>query len=277
MAVRHTLERPVSVEGIGLHGGLPARVTLHPSAPGAGLLFEVGPGARRVPALADRVVSTRAATTLGADGATLATVEHLLAALHALSIDDVRIEVEGRELPALDGGAARWVGALRAAGRVGRPGLREPLRLSRALELRRGASRIRAEPAPALRLTCLIDFPHPAVGRQRVHLEALEPERFAREIAPARTFGFLRDAETLRAAGLAEGADLDNTVVFDDRGVVNPGGLRWPDEPARHKLLDLLGDLALLGRPLEAHVTAECGGHALHVALVQALLQEVPG
>ncbi|MDJ0851246.1 MAG: UDP-3-O-acyl-N-acetylglucosamine deacetylase [Myxococcota bacterium] len=271
MARRHTLARAIPVEGVGLHGGRRARVTLHPAAPGAGLVFALGPEQVPVPATADHVVSTRSATTLGWGSARLATVEHLLAALLALAIDDARIEVDGEELPALDGCAAEWVRLLRGAGRVPQSLARDPLRLRRSLELSEGTARIRAEPAPALRITCAIDFPHPALGSQRVHVDALDPETFAREIAPARTFGFARDAETMRRAGLAAGVDLDNTVVFDDEKPLNPGGLRWPDEPCRHKALDLIGDLALLGRPLEAHVTVERGTHALHLALVRAL------
>ncbi len=275
MAARHTLARSVSLEGAGLHGGRRSRVTLRPAEPGAGLVFELGPRRDPLPATAESVVSTRSATTLGRGAGRaairLATVEHLLAALHGLAVDDARIEVDGDELPTLDGCAARWVRLLLAAGRAPQRQRREPLRLARTLELRDGSAWIRAEPAEGLRITCAIDVPHPALGRQRVHVAALEPERFARDIAPARTFGFLRDAEALHAAGLARGADLDNTLVFDDAKALNPGGLRWPDEPCRHKTLDLIGDLALLGRPLHAHVTVERGGHALHVALVRAL------
>jgi UDP-3-O-[3-hydroxymyristoyl] N-acetylglucosamine deacetylase len=248
-------------------------VTLYPAAPGTGIVFEPAGRGVAIPATRDRVVASRFATSLGRDGACLSTVEHLLAALLGLGVDDVRVRVEGAELPALDGSAAEWVSLLRAAGLERRGAGVDPLRVQRVVELREGGAWIRAEPAATLRITCGIDFEHPAVGRQRLHLDGLDPERFTRELAPARTFGFLADRDRLRQAGFARGASLANTVVFDGDGVVNRAGLRFPDEPVRHKALDLLGDLALLGRPLEAHVSVERGGHTLHLALVDALLQ----
>jgi UDP-3-O-[3-hydroxymyristoyl] N-acetylglucosamine deacetylase len=263
----------VSAQGLGLHGGRPARVTLWPAAPGAGIAFACRAGGRRVeiPADVDHVVATRAATTLGCDGARVATVEHLLAALHGLGVDDARIEVEGGEVPALDGSAAGFVCLLRAAGLRAHGPPVQPLALREPVEVRSRVGLARAEPAPELRIACAIAFAHPALRCQRVEFAALGPQRFARELAPARTFGFLSDAAALRAAGLARGASPANALVFDDCGIVAPGRLRWPDEAARHKALDLLGDLALLGRPLRAALHVERAGHALHVALVREL------
>jgi UDP-3-O-[3-hydroxymyristoyl] N-acetylglucosamine deacetylase len=274
MRRRQSLARTVSARGHGLHSGKPARVTLRPAEPGSGIVWVAGEAGRRVeiPTRVEHVVSTRAATTLARDGVRVGTVEHLLAALAGLGVDDLRVELEGEELPALDGSAAGFVALLREAGVVERGGAVEPLCVTRPLELRRGEARARVLPAPRLSLACVVDFAHPAIGRQDARLDPLSPAAFASEIAPARTFGFVRDVEALRAAGLARGASVENTLVFDDERVLNPDGARWPDEPARHKLLDLVGDLALLGRPLAARVEVERGGHGLHLALVEALL-----
>ena len=269
MRRRQSPARAVSARGVGLHSGKPSRVTLGPAEPGAGIVFVCG--ATEIPARAEHVVSTRFATVLARDGVRVSTVEHLLAALSGLGVDDARVEVDGDELPALDGGAAGFVALLRRAGLRAGPGEVRPLRLERAIELSQGPARARVLPAEQLAIAYAIDFAHPAVGRQRLALDALSPERFERDIAPARSFGFLRDADALRAAGLAAGASLENTLVFDDEKPLNPQGPRWPDEPVRHKVLDLLGDLALLGRPLAARVEVDRGGHTLHLALVKAL------
>lgn len=269
MRRRQSLARDVSVRGVGLHSGKPSRVTLRPAEPGAGVVFVCG--ATEIPARAEHVVSTRFATVLARDGARVSTVEHLLAALGGLGVDDARVEVDGDELPALDGGAAGFVALLRRAGLRSGPGDARPLRVERVIEVSDGPARARVLPAEALAIDYTIDFAHPAVGRQRLVLDALAPERFERDIAPARSFGFLRDAQALRAAGLAAGASLENTLVFDDEKPLNPGGARWADEPLRHKILDLLGDLALLARPLAARVEVERGGHTLHLALVKAM------
>jgi len=273
---RQSLCRAVSSAGIGLHSGKPARLTLRPAPPGCGIVFRrllPGPPVE-IPARVEHLVSTRAATVLGRQGARVGTVEHLLAALVGLGVDDLRIDVEGEELPALDGSAAGFVALLHRAGLRRQGHAVEPLRPRHALELQLGTARGRVLPAERLGIAYAIDFPHPALGRQRYELEPVTPAAFEREVATARTFGFLADAEALGAAGLARGASLENSVVFGDEAALGPAGLRWPDEPVRHKLLDLLGDLALLGRPLAARVEIERGGHALHAALVRALLEQ---
>jgi len=273
---QQTLERCVAATGVGLHGGRPATLTLVPAGPDSGVVFDCpGPDGRvEVPARAASALPGSLATTLACDGASVRTVEHLLAALSGLAIDNLRVRVEGDELPALDGSAAELACLVRAGGRVAQAAPVEPLRLDRPVEVRRGEASIRAEPGEGLSIHYAIDFPHPAIGRQALDYTASGARHFEAEIAPARTFGFLRDAEALWDAGLARGASLANTVVIDDDGVRNPGGWRRPDEAVRHKVLDLCGDLALLGRPLEAHIRVERGGHALHRALVDALLDE---
>lgn len=267
-ARQRTLGRPVRVAGRALRHGGPVAVELLPAPPDHGrvLLVEGTP----VPAVLERVVDTRLATTLG-DGARRVTmVEHLLAALAALGVDNCLIVVEGGEVPVLDGSAAGWMQALGQAGLRAQGRARAVWRPAEVIEVREGESAARVEPAEALELDLTIDFPHPLIGTQR-WVGRPDAVVFARELAPARTFGFLRDAEALRAAGMALGASLENTVVYDTTSVLNPEGLRWPDEAVRHKALDTVGDLALLGVPIAARITAHRPGHALHRALLIAL------
>ena len=278
LSEEQTIAREFSLEGQGLHSGASSRVTLRPAPVGHGVVF-VRTGSMppdRIPARVECVASTRNATTLASGGAEVSTVEHLLAALWAAGIDDVEIDVEGPEVPVLDGSAQPFAAALRKAGSRSSGRLRRQWTVTREVEVCLGDCRIRAEPADRLSLSYTVDYSHPAIGRQEIALDAISPEIFESELAPARTFGFLSDVEALRAAGLARGASLENTLVLDDRGILNPDGLRFPDEFVRHKVVDLLGDLSLLGGPLCARVSVERGGHALHRALVLALCEE-PG
>lgn len=271
-----TIARTVEADGIGLHSGAPSRVRLSPAS-GGGRVFGA-PGEAGVEARIGAVAADARATVLGdaERGASLSTVEHLLAALSVAGIDHVRVDVEGGEVPILDGSAAPFVALLTQAGRTSCapeqvPPAAAPIRLHETVEVREDDRFVRAEPAEAFGLRCAIDFPHPAIGRQAFVCEGLSLETFGREIAPARTFGFLRDLEALRAANLAGGAGLENTLVLTDTGWLNEGGLRFDDEFVRHKALDLVGDLALLGRPLHAFVTAHKAGHRLHHALVRGI------
>ena len=202
---------------------------------------------------------------------TISTVEHLLAALFALEIDNVRIEVRGSEIPAMDGSAAPFVELIRRAGRERQGVPRRELTVVEPFEIRDGDRSIRIEPADALRISYAIDFAHPCIGRQRLEITSFDEDVFERDLAAARTFGFVHEVEALRNAGLARGGNFDNTIVLDETKVLNPESLRWPDEFVRHKIIDLVGDLALLGASIHAHVYVEKGGHGLHHALVQAL------
>jgi len=284
-----TIERVVEWRGIGLHGGRPARVAVVPAPADAGLVFLVA-GARgdeEIRAHPEAVVSTARATTLaarpangggrggdasGADVARVATVEHLLAALFALGVHNARIEVEGGEIPVLDGSAAPFAARLREAGLRTLAAPRRVIAPARPFRVGDGERWIRVEPGARLSIDYAIDFAHPAVGRQRWCCADLTADRFGAELAPARTFGFSDEVERLRAAGLARGGDLENTLVIGEHGLLGSGGLRFPDELVRHKVVDLLGDLALLGSDLAAHVVVERGGHGLHHALVRALV-----
>lgn len=268
---QRSLGRVVVCEGVGVHTGLPARVELRPAPEHSGLrvLRADLPAARPIAVHVRNVVDSRLATVLGGPGWRLMTVEHLLAALVALEVDNAEIAVFGPELPVLDGSAAPWVRLIHEAGLVDQPAPRRVIMLKRPLSVEDGPRRARLIPAPTLQLRAEIQFEHPAIGRQTLDLERAA---FEVEIAPARTFGFLHEVEAMRAAGLGLGGSLDNAVVFGPEGPLNPEGLRWPDEPVRHKLLDMMGDLALVGAPLCARFEAERPGHALSARLVHALL-----
>ncbi|MBW2269286.1 MAG: UDP-3-O-[3-hydroxymyristoyl] N-acetylglucosamine deacetylase [Deltaproteobacteria bacterium] len=269
---QRTLAEPVSCSGVGLHSGGPAALTLRPARPDTGIVFECPDGAV-LPARAASVVSTRLATTLGVGAARVGTVEHVLAALWGLGVDNARIVVDGPEVPAMDGSAAAFVYLVRVAGLVEQSPAVRVMRVRKPIAVTDGARRIRVDPAPELRVTYRIDFAHPSIGRQAFECTGDDPVRFERELAGARTFGFLREVQALRGVGRARGGSMSNTLVLDDSGIVNSGGLRYPDEFVRHKVLDLFGDLSLLGARLQGHVVVERGGHSLHVALVRALLE----
>lgn len=273
---QNTITEKVSCTGVGLHSGQSVQVSVHPARAGTGIVFvrtDLGEPVEIV-ARAAQVVSTSFATVLGSRGVTLSTVEHLLSALYSLGIDNARIEVDGPELPAMDGSAAPFVYLLRSAGLYVQRERRKTLRVTRLMSLSQGQRRISIEPAPYLCASYAVDYEHPGIRRQSLEVSPLTGDRFERDLAAARTFGFLRDAKALWEQGLARGGSLENTVVLDEEGVLNPDGLRFEDEFVRHKLVDLLGDLSLLGFALQGHVRVERGGHALHHQLVRALLAE---
>lgn len=261
-----TIAEPVERAGVGLHLGAPVRARLLPAPEGHGVRFvRMDRGGRDVPATLAQVRDTQLATTLG--DPPVATVEHLLAATVALGIDNLRVEVLGPELPVLDGSAQPWFDALVPAPQASPARV---LRVRRPVEVRSGSRAVRLEPSDALCFDVTIDFPHPAIGRQRLVLDARDFDQVAR----ARTFGFQDQVSGMHAQGRALGGSLTNAVVFSSDGVLNPEGLRMPDEPVRHKTLDLFGDLALLGMRLQARVVAERPGHALTHSLLRALLAD---
>lgn len=276
-AFQHTLARRVRAEGVGIHTGVHTRIELHPAAPGTGWCFlrrDVRDREARITASPEAVVDTRFSTVLAnQDGVRVATVEHLAAALAALGVDNVRVELDGPEVPILDGSAREWVKLIDAAGLAVQSAPRRRLALRRPLRVRHGAASAVLIPADQPSFSVSIDFPERVIGRQHIHFE-LDAEAFRREIAPARTFGFVRDIECLLAEGLARGGSLANAVVIDGEQVLNPEGLRFPDEFVRHKLLDLIGDLALLGAPIMAQVIAHRPGHTLNNRILRALLAE---
>jgi len=267
-----TLSRPLKFSGTGLHGGRPVAVTIHPAQANQGLRFVRAdlPGRPQILAHYTRVVDTTRATTLGENGCTLSTVEHLLAACRGLGVDNALIQVEGPELPIMDGSAAPFARLLADTGLRSLPWPRAHVLIQRPVELRQGDQWMRIAPGEP-RISYTIDFPHPLIRRQR-YTVSLKPGSFRQEIAPARTFGFLKEVEYLKAHGLALGGSLDNAVVLDDTGVLNPDGLRFPEECVRHKILDAVGDLALLGMPLVGRLEVGRGSHALHLKFMELLM-----
>jgi UDP-3-O-[3-hydroxymyristoyl] N-acetylglucosamine deacetylase len=264
----------VTLTGTGLHSGAPVAMTLRPAPAGHGVVFQRSdiPGpAGRIPARWDAVQSARLCTLIGnAAGATVSTVEHVMAALAGTGVHNALVEIDGPEAPILDGSAAPIARAILTAGRRAQGVPVRVLRVLEAVEVAEGAARARLEPAPGMHIAFSIEFPVPAIGRQEQAFD-MANGAFLRELSDCRTFALAPEIEALRAAGLARGGSLANAVVFDGDRVMNPGGLRRPDEPVRHKMLDALGDLALAGGPILGRYTGHRAGHALTNALLRAL------
>jgi UDP-3-O-[3-hydroxymyristoyl] N-acetylglucosamine deacetylase len=274
MIWQKTIARPITVTDIGLHSGQPVTLSIHPAAANQGLKFIRTdlPNRPQVRAHYSRVVDTTRATTLGEGPASLATVEHLLSAFYGLGIDNAVIEVDGPEVPIMDGSARPFTDLLAQAGTSSLPWPRSYLLIHKQVELSNGDGWMRVIPGKP-RIMYTIDFPHPLIRRQRFTVP-LDAEHFRREIAPARTFGFLREVQFLQSRGLARGGSLENALVLDDTGVLNPGGLRFPEEFVRHKILDALGDLALLGMPILGRLEVSRGSHDLHQQFVHHLIHQ---
>ena len=267
-----TIKREVILRGHGLHTGRPVNLRILPSFPDSGIVFvRVDQGGHEIPARRAFLETTRLSTTLSRNGIRVGTVEHLLAALSGLGIDNARVEIDGPEVPAGDGSASPFVAVLQEADLLRQRAHRRFLSVLRPIVVAEGERKIALFPANDLRATYAIDFPGTPIGYQEREVR-LTPQSFSDEIAPARTFCLYRDVEWMRRQGLALGGSLDNAVVVGEDGIV-AGRLRFPDEFVRHKILDLLGDLALLGHPLRGHVVAFKGGHRLHSALVERILR----
>ena len=274
MFQQRTLRSVVTGDGVGLHSGQRTCVRMVPAPPDTGLVFvrtDLAPCVE-IPATSAHVRQTHLATTLGVGDVTIGTVEHLIAALAGLGVDNARVELDGPEVPILDGSSAPWVQLVtEGGGTVAQRKAKRFLVVRRAVEVRDGDKWARLEPANTFTLRCSIEFDHPIVNRQAFEL-TMSDTAFVREVARARTFGFARDVDAMQAAGLAQGGSLDNAVVIDDFSIRNPDGLRFPDEFVRHKVLDAVGDLALLGAPIIGRYVGHKSGHALNTRLVAALL-----
>jgi UDP-3-O-[3-hydroxymyristoyl] N-acetylglucosamine deacetylase len=271
---QNTTARPVSVDGVGLHTAVRCQLRLVPAPADTGIVFRrVDLDNFEIEAHGRNVARVSYATSLMKQGVWLSTTEHLLAALYSSGIDNVYVEIDALELPILDGSSQPFIEMLDQAGlrRLRKP--RRYLRVIEPLEFSDGDRRIGIYPCDDFRVRCLIDFSHPLIGRQEAEL-VVTADSFRRELAAARTFGFVEEVEGLRAQGLVRGGSLENAIVLTRGGLLNPEGLRFPDEFARHKTLDLIGDLALLGLPLQASVIAHKAGHALHTQLVMRLLSD---
>ncbi len=279
MVCQHTVVTAVTAAGRGLHSGLPVRITIHPAPPGTGIVFRRTDLGRpvKVPARVDSVACTDLCTTLERGEARIATVEHLLSALCGLEIDNALIDISGSEVPIMDGSAGHFVFLLESAGRLPQPEApRRFIRILREVRVVEGDKWAALQPADAgFRLSFSIQFDHPSVHALTRQMDVdLSVTTYVREIARARTFGFLDDLDGLQARGKALGASVRNAVVLSGDGVVNDEGLRFGDELVRHKLLDAIGDLYLLGNPLIGGYAAHKAGHALNNRLLRRLLEE---
>ncbi len=262
---RRTISRELFIEGTGLHKGSAITLVLRPNADGIVFVKD----GRRIPATPDNVINTRLNTTLGDETVAISTIEHLMSAFSGLSITDCDVFVTGDEMPAMDGSALPFFLLLKEAGTQDLGTECRPVRLDEPMRLEEGDAWIEATPG-GFSLAYEIDFTDPAIGRQRF---VYTGEDYESQIAPARTFGRMKDVEMMRSAGLALGGGLHNAVVVDHDRIVNPEGLRFKDEFVRHKVLDLLGDLWTLGAPLQAAIRASRANHTLHIRLAKALYQ----
>jgi UDP-3-O-[3-hydroxymyristoyl] N-acetylglucosamine deacetylase len=273
-----TLRSQATVSGVGVHSGLSVNLTIGPASVDAGLIFVrtgLPCGEREVQATAESVIATEFATVLGdKDGPLVSTVEHVLAALRGMGVDNATIEVDGPEAPIMDGSAAAFVTAIEQAGIVSQSAPRRFIQVMRPVQVAMGDSFGELRPyASGFRAEVEIDFANPVIGRQKYALE-LSAEGFRREICRARTFGCMNDVARLWSAGFALGASFENSVVFDDERLLNPEGLRYTDECARHKVLDVIGDLALAGLPMLGAYRSVRGGHKMNHAVLTALMSD---
>lgn len=267
---QRTLKKEILFEGIGLHTGYPVRLTLKPAPPDVGIRF------RRtdlknfeIEAIRKYVAKVSYATTLMKKGVMISTVEHLLSTLYGLEIDNAYLDINSLEVPILDGSSGRFIDDILETGIEEQDALRKYLLIRQPIEVRHEDKVAAVYPDRIPRATYIIDFQHSAIGRQKIEIN-LTPESYRREIAMARTFGFVSDIEYLKGLGLIRGGSMENAVVLDSTGIVN-GHLRFPDEFVRHKLLDMLGDISLIGYPIIGHLYAERAGHAIHTALVDQI------
>lgn len=270
---QHTVKREISFVGVGLHSGKPVKLTVKPAAADYGICFRRSDlaGNSMINASVHKVSDTSLATTLAQDDVFVGTTEHLLAALSGLAIDNVLVELDSDELPIMDGSAAPFVHLLKKNRKVQKVD-RLMMKIIKPMTFKDGQTEVTVEPFDGFKVTSNITFDHPVIESQSYTVN-VNFESFSKEIASARTFGFLDQVEYLRSNGKALGGSLDNAVVIDRDGVVNAEGLRFGDEFARHKVLDVIGDLALLGCPLLGHVTATRAGHTQHVAFMQMLAE----
>ncbi|MDQ6979224.1 MAG: UDP-3-O-acyl-N-acetylglucosamine deacetylase [Mariprofundaceae bacterium] len=273
MIPQRTLDHSIKCSGIGLHSGKKIQLFLHPAAANEGITFVRSDVGVTIPANAKHVCDTRLCTTLGKDGITVSTVEHLLSALAGLGIDNARIEVDGPEVPVMDGSAAPFVFLIQCAGIRELNCAKKILRVLKRVEIVDGDKRCALYPSAGFKISYLLDYNHPLLKERRVSID-FSRQAYTREISRARTFGFLHEIEQLQKAGLALGGSLENAIVLDKYRVINEGGLRYEDECVRHKILDTLGDLSLAGLPIAGAFEGERTGHKTNHQLVSALLAD---
>lgn len=273
MRQQQTLSNPISCTGVGLHTGKPVTLTLRPAPTDTGIVFvnRNGHAGATLAASIDHLVATELCTAISGNGFQVKTIEHVLAALAGLNVDNAFVDIDAAEAPVMDGSSAPFVQLIQSAGVVSQNRRRSFLKITRPLEIVDGSRRIRIEPSSTPRITYTIQYDHPLIRTQTYAYEH-STYAFETEIAGARTFGFLQEVEALWSRGLGRGGNLENTVVLSQDGILNESGLRFSDEFVRHKVLDLIGDFSLLGLPFIGHLIADRSGHALHTRLVKQIL-----
>ncbi len=271
---RKTLKDTVSLKGLGLHSGATVHLNIHPAEPGTGIQFYYPENRRfvRIPVSIDSVIDTENAVTVGKDGVRIQTIEHLMAAIYCLGITDARLEIDGKEVPIMDGSSRPFLEAMQDSGLEEFPQTVEPIEITHPIWVVEGDKYLVLLPSADWKVTYSIDFNHPLLRGQTLHME-LDQDVLSREILPARTFGFLKDVEYLQSRGLALGGSLDNAVVLTEDSYLNDS-LRFENECIRHKVLDLIGDLAIMGRPFKGHLIASKAGHSLDISLARCILQQ---
>ncbi len=272
MQMQKSVKNKVSYKGVGLHTGKKVTVTLNPAPVNHGIVFVRTdlPSCPHIKVKAAKVVSNERGTSIGEEGVRITTVEHILAALSGLGIGNVIIKMNGEEFPAGDGSALPWVKLIQKAGIALQDASYQSFEVKKPFWIEEDGKRLIILPSEEFKITYTVDFPESPLKSQFAEF-VINEENFIKEIAPSRTFGFMKEVEKLKTEGLVQGGSLKNAVVIDDKGVVNEEGLRFYNEPVRHKILDLIGDLYLLGRPIKAHVIAVKAGHLFHVKLTQNL------
>lgn len=268
-----TLAKSISTSGIGLHTGVEVNLSLRPAPENTGYIFvRTDLDDFEIPASVEYISHCSYATTLMRRGVVLSTCEHLLSALRGAGVDNCFIDLDNIEIPIMDGSSEDWIALIEKADVIEQHSPRHVFRILERVEYEQGDRRMSIEPAESYEIDCIIDFPHPFINKQKFNF-VLDNGSFGKQIASARTFGFTTEIEMLRKANLALGGSLDNAIVLTPDGMLNETPLRYTDEFVRHKILDIIGDFALLGMPIEGKITAEKSGHSVHASLMSKLLK----
>ncbi|WP_457552390.1 UDP-3-O-acyl-N-acetylglucosamine deacetylase [Desulfobacula sp.] len=272
--LQKTLSQSVSVSGTGVHSGKQTHLTIHPAPENHGIKFRRIdlPGTQDIPALFKRVVDTSLATVLGANGAIVSTIEHLMASFAGLGIDNAMVEVDDYEIPIMDGSAGIFTQSITNAGIMEQTAPKHFLIVKKPIKIVDNDKYVMVYPEPCFKITCKIDFQHPLIGEQELTFDRAK-NNFEKDISHARTFGFIKDIELLKKFSLGKGGSLDNAIIIDKDRILNEEGLRYPDEFVRHKLLDSLGDFSLLGMPIQGHIITRKSGHTLNHLFIESFLK----
>lgn len=268
-----TIKKSVELVGIGLHKGSPVKLILEPLAENSGIVFYRSDVAVSIPLIPENVVDTKMATVIGKDGHVISTIEHMLSAVYAYGIDNLRVIVDADEIPVMDGSSASFCMLLDEAGLLEQDAPKKIMRIKKEIEVREGDKYVKLSPSPDLQYDFTIKFPHPVIQKQEYVLKFTK-ETYKKEISRARTFGFLHEVQYLRSKGLALGGSLENAIVLDDKKILNPEGLRFENEFVRHKILDAIGDMSLIGMNFLGNYEALAGSHDLNHKLTLELLKD---